>query len=123
MSGEADLTGCKVSVVEDDFFLAKDTERALKRAGGEVLGPVGVEEKALALIANESPTCALVDINLGAGAQFAMAGALQDRGVPFVFVTGYDDVMIPSRFDGVERIRKPTDFRQIVRAAARLCAP
>ncbi|WCS23704.1 PAS domain S-box protein [Methylobacterium sp. NMS14P] len=123
MAGEADLMGCKVLVVEDDFFLAKDTERALKRAGGVVLGPVAREEQALALIETEAPTCALVDINLGQGAQFDVAGALQDLGVPFVFVTGYDDVVIPARFDGVERIRKPTDFRQVVRAAARLCAP
>lgn len=123
MAGEADLSGCKVLVVEDDFFLAKDTERALKRAGGVVLGPVSREEQALVLIVDEAPTCALVDINLGEGAQFTVAEVLQDRGVPFVFVTGYDDVVIPARFDGVERIRKPTDFRQIVRAAARLCTP
>ena len=122
MAGEAELNGCRVLVVEDDYFLAKDTSRAIFKAGGDVLGPVGQEEQALALIATEAPTCALVDINLGEGAQFKVAGALQDHGVPFVFVTGYDDIMIPARFDAVERIRKPADFRQVVRVAARLCA-
>ena len=121
MAGEADLSGCEVLVVEDDFFLANDTERALKRAGAAVLGPVGQAERALALLESHEPNCALVDINLGHGVQFRVAEALQDRGVPFVFVTGYDNVMIPARFESVERIRKPTDFRQIVRAAARLC--
>lgn len=120
-AGEAGLSGCRVLAVKDDSFLAKDVERALKRAGGGVLGPVRREEQAPALIANDDPTCALVDIDLGAGAQFRVPGALKDRGVPFVSVTGYDDVMIPTRFDGVERIPKSTDFRQIGRNAARMC--
>ncbi len=122
MAGEADLSGCRGLVVEDDYYIATDTERALRGAGGTVLGPVGSEDQALGLIAREAPDCAVVDINLGAGVRFSVAEALQERGVPFVFVTGYDDVMIPARFDAVERLRKPVEFRQVVRAAARLCA-
>ncbi len=122
MTGEASLGGCNVLVVEDDFFLAHDAGRALRQAGGRVLGPVGHEEDALDLLTSEKPTCALVDINLGHGAEFKIAEALQDRGVPFVFVTGYDDVVIPARFDTIERLRKPVHYREIVRAAARLCS-
>lgn len=121
MAGEADLNGCRVLVVEDDYYLASDTARALRNAGAEVLGPVGNEEQALALITEQHVTCALVDINLGNGLLFRVADALKERGVSFVFVTGYDDVMIPERFGDVPRMRKPTDFRDVVRAAARMC--
>lgn len=120
MTFEVDLTGYKVLVIEDEYHLAQDIERALKEAGAVVLGPVGQERQALALVASEDATCALVDIDLGQGAQFNVADALRYRRVPFVFVTGYDDVMIPSRFDKVERIRKPTDLQQVVRTVARL---
>ncbi|MEA1830795.1 PAS domain-containing protein [Methylobacterium durans] len=122
MAGEVDLSGCKVLVVEDDYFIATDTERALRRAGGSVVGPVGRPEEALALIAQDAPHCAVVDINLGEGARFEVAETLQERGVPFIFVTGYDDVMIPPRFQDVERLRKPVEFREVVRAAAQMCA-
>lgn len=120
VAGEPSLGGRKVLVVEDDFFLAKTTERALRRARGRVVGPVGQTEQALALLAQEAPHAAVVDINLGQGAEFAVAEALQEAGVPFVFVTGYNDVVIPSCFDGVERLRKPVDLREMVRSLARM---
>ena len=63
-----------------------------------------------------------MDINLGHGPRFALAEALQGRGLPFVFVTGYDDVVIPARFAAVERLRKSIEFAQVVRAAARMWA-
>src|ERR1700712_981828 len=63
-----------------------------------------------------SPQCAVVDINLGEGASFAGASALQNKGVPFVFVTGYDDLVIPAAFSNVPRLRKPVELRQVVRA-------
>ncbi|GJE78273.1 response regulator [Methylorubrum suomiense] len=121
MPGEEDLSGCTVLVVEDDYFIASDTERALREAGGQVIGPVGHEDLALTLLETERPNCALVDINLGHGIGYRISEALQDANVPFVFVTGYDDEEIPARFDHVERLRKPADFRQLVRTAARLC--
>jgi PAS domain S-box-containing protein len=121
MTGEADLNGCKVLVIEDDYFIALDTERALRNAGGQVLGPVGHQDQALALLDSERPSCAVVDLNLGDGLDFRVPEALQAANVPFMFVTGYDDEKIPTRFDQVERLRKPADFRQVVRTAARLC--
>ena len=120
--GRSNLAGQNVLVVEDDYVLASETDRAIRLLGGHVLGPVGRERDALALIAKGVPRCALVDLNLGDGVRFAVASALQDRGIPFVFVTGYDDDLIPSRFDDVARLRKPVDMRDVVRATTRLCS-
>ena len=121
-SSERDLDGYSILVVEDDYGLARDTGRAVMEAGGTVLGPVGREDQALAIVARRTPRCALVDINLGGGARFAVADALEERGVPFVFVTAYDDEAIPARFDRVPRLRKPVELPRIVQVAARLCA-
>jgi DNA-binding response OmpR family regulator len=121
MANKASLNGLKVLVVEDDFHLATCTHHALRDAGAEVLGPVGHEDQALALIDSRAPSCALVDINLGQGARFEIADALKARGVPFIFMTGYDDVMIPERFDDIGRMRKPSGFRMLARATAQMC--
>jgi DNA-binding response OmpR family regulator len=107
--------------MEDDFVLADELGRALRDAGATVLGPVGQEEQALALVVAQAPTCALLDINLGEGMQYTVADALRAKSVPFMSVIGYDDVMIPERFRDVGRIRKPMGVRLAVCAAAQMC--
>ena len=122
MTGEPDLTGRHVLVVEDDYYLAADTARALGGAGAEILGPCATEEDARAALAEKRPDVGVVDINLGPGPSFKLAEVLKDRGIPFVFTTGYDAEVIPAEFAGVERLQKPLQLRQIVGAVARLTA-
>jgi DNA-binding response OmpR family regulator len=121
MGGEAGLHGLQVLVVEDDFYLAGDTERALQQAGATVLGPAGTEQDALSIIRENTLDCAVLDVNLGEGPTFGAADALREKDVPFILVTGYDDNVIPARFEGVKRLRKPVELRQIVREVARIC--
>ena len=120
MTGEPDLTGRRVLVVEDDFYLATDAARALRGAGAEIMGPCATEEDARAELEERRPDAVLVDINLGPGPSFKLAETLKDRGIPFVFTTGYDAGVIPTEFAGVERLEKPFQLRQIVGAVARL---
>lgn len=120
MTGEAELSGYRILVVEDDYYLATDAARALTQAGGQVLGPFPNEGATLDGIEAEPPDAALVDINLGAGPSFVLAAHLQTLGIPFAFITGYDAGVIPAAFDGVERLEKPVPLGLIVRAASRL---
>ncbi|AWN51090.1 PAS domain S-box protein [Methylobacterium sp. 17Sr1-1] len=120
MTGEPDLTGRRVLVVEDDYYLATDAARALRGAGAEVLGPCATEADARAELVEQRPDAVVVDINLGPGPSFKLAEALKDRGIPFVFTTGYDAEVIPAEFAEVERLEKPLQLRQIVGAIAKL---
>ncbi|MCJ2018255.1 PAS domain S-box protein [Methylobacterium sp. E-065] len=120
MTDEADLGGHRVLVVEDDFYLATDAARALRGAGAEVLGPCPNEEAARDELAEQRPDAAVIDINLGLGPSFKLAETLKNQGIPFVFTTGYDLEVIPAEFDGVERLQKPIQLRQIVAAIAKL---
>jgi PAS domain S-box-containing protein len=120
MTGEADLTGYRVLVVEDDFYLATDTARALQGAGATVLGPSANEDDARAELAEQRPDAVVLDINLGQGPTFKLAEALKDQGIPFIFVTGYDHDVIPAEFDDIERLEKPAHLRRIVSAIAKL---
>lgn len=123
MLGAVDLHGRKVLVVEDDYYLAGDTAAALRGAGAEVMGPCPNERVVLDLLQTESPTHAVVDLNLGGGApRFELAHQLQNRGVRFLILTGYDRSVIPSELGSVPRMQKPVSFRQIVEAVAALSA-
>lgn len=118
MTGQSDLTGQRVLVVEDDYYLASDTARALRAAGAEVIGPTATEEDARAKMAATRPTWAILDINLRGGRSFELAGDFARDGIPFLFLTGYDQDVIPERFDGVTRLQKPVELRHIVDAVA-----
>ena len=121
MAGAPDLTGRTVLVVEDDYFMAHDTAKALSGAGATVLGPCPTAEMAQDLLEYEVPTHAVLDLNLGGGGpQFEIAHMLKARGVPFVFLTGYDPNVIPKDMEDVVRLQKPVPFRAIVEAIAQL---
>ena len=51
----------------------------------------------------------MLDINLGDGMVYTVAEILTERGVPFVFVTGYDADSVDSRFAGVPILQKPIE--------------
>ena len=116
----ADLTGKTVLIVEDEYYVAADTARALQEAGANVLGPCADKDEAFDLIANELPSAAVIDINLGDGADFSVAELLAGRLVPIVFMTGYDSDVIPTKFAHVPRLQKPVDLREIVNAVAKI---
>jgi PAS domain S-box-containing protein len=121
MTDGPDLTGRRVLVVEDDYYMAGDTAAALRGAGAEVLGPCPSQETASELLERATPTHAILDLNLGGGGpRFEIAHALRHRGVPFIFLTGYDPETIPAELADVVRLQKPVPFRRIVEAIGRL---
>ena len=121
MTGAPDLTGRSVLVGEDDYYIAGDTAAALRGAGATVLGPCPSEDATLDLLETATPTHAVLDLNLGGGGpRFEIAHVLKERGVPFIFLTGYDPDAVPPDLADVVRLQKPVTFSSIVEAVARL---
>ena len=113
----------RVLVVEDEYFVADDIARALSKAGAEVVGPVPTREEALGLLSSGARIdAAVLDINLRGDMAYPVADALRERGVPFVFATGYGETAgAPGGFDAPV-IRKPYDVTQVAAAVAELLA-
>ena len=105
------LSGRRVLVVEDDYFIAQETRSMLEQNGAEVLGPAASVDDALAIIASTSTIdAAVLDINVRDVMVFPVADALRERGVPFLFATGYEKATIPDRFAGAQHCEKPIRF-------------
>lgn len=87
----------RVLVVEDEYLVAQDVAQKLGDMGVEVSGPVPRVAEALALLASGSarPDAAILDVNLGGEMVFPVVEILRKRGVPLVFVTGYDPWTLP----------------------------
>lgn len=103
----------RILVVEDDYFLAEDLRDALESRGLEVVGPVSNDADAMELLKDERIDSAILDINLAGTMVYPLARNLKSRGIPFVFLTGYEDVAQDSGVTDVELIRKPFNDRSL----------
>jgi len=117
------LRGCRILVAEDEYMLADDLCAELANAGAIVVGPAGTVEDVLELARSEPDLDgAILDINMRGEMVFPVAETLMERGVPFVFTTGYDASAIPPRFDRVVRCEKPIDLGKVAQALGRAIA-
>lgn len=116
------LTGKRILIVEDEPLVALELGQVLNDAGAVVIGPAASAAHALALIGTEPVDAALLDGNLQGEMVDAIALALQSRGVPFLFVSGYGRDHLPAGFDAVPIVAKPFAAPVLIAAAAALFA-
>jgi len=113
------LEGLKVLVVEDNLLLAEVTKILLEESGCQVIGPAGWLQRGLELAREESLDGAVLDINLHGEMSFAIAEVLSARGVPFVFVTGYEDrSIVPLAHRSAPRLDKPVVDERLIEVMA-----
>jgi CheY-like chemotaxis protein len=101
------LHGLRILLVEDEAMIALDLEFALQAAGYHVVGPVAGLAQAVALLRTEAIDAALLDVNLNGELSFPLAELLAERKIPFVFLTGYAEVVVPKPLRRRPVCRKP----------------
>jgi two-component sensor histidine kinase len=115
--------GRRVLVVEDDSLIAMELVTALQDMGWSIAGPVHSLRQGLSLLQqDEHIDVAILDVNLAGLSVFPLAEALQARGVPFVFCSGYDVVDAENRFLDVPVLQKPIDMAVLERELAEILA-
>ena len=98
------------------MIIAMDGEDALRDLGAEVFtaASVGRAREAIAL---QPVDLAVLDFNLGHENSLPIADLLAERGVPFIFATGYGDGLeLPPRFQHVTLVKKPYSGATLARA-------
>jgi PAS domain S-box-containing protein len=113
-SGQTQLEGKRILVVEDEPLLAMDMEAMLAAAGCSIVGPAGALDQAKLLIAQEECDAALLDANLAGRSVDDLAAALTQRNIPFAFVTGYGRDGLPQGFREALLLGKPFGCDQLL---------
>lgn len=85
----APLAGKRILVLEDEMLIALDMEEGLRAAGCDVAGPYSNLADGMAAADTQPLDAALLDINVRGGRSFDIARRLEERGVPFLFLSGY----------------------------------
>lgn len=107
-----ELAGRRILLVEDEFLVADDIMLAFSKLGITTVGPASTVSRALSLLESAGVVdAALLDINLRNEIVFPVVEILKARKVPYVFVTGYDPLIIPEKYRDVAVFLKPVDIR------------
>ena len=117
--------GLRVLVAEDNLLEAEMVEHALGREGCEVVGPVAHLAQAVELAMKGELDGALLDVNLAGVNCFAAAWRLQERRIPFAFMSAYPRSYIPGPgpLRGVHFIAKPLNLTELLHTVAGFVRP
>jgi PAS domain S-box-containing protein len=109
------LPGTRVLLVEDEYLLAMELDELFNSHACQVIGPFGDLTHATQAARQETIDVAILDINLKGVVVYPLAEELLRRGIPFLFLSGYDSSNLPEQFRSVLRISKPFDPTDLVK--------
>jgi CheY-like chemotaxis protein len=117
---DVELSQRRVFVVEDEALVSMLLQDMLADVGCVVVGAASRVKDALDRATSLPFDVAILDVNLNGEQTFAVADALDSRGIRFLFSTGYAAAALPDRFQAAPVLRKPFaihDLEQALRAA------
>jgi CheY-like chemotaxis protein len=108
------LEGLRILVLEDEYLIALDVEQLCRENGASEVTIM----RSLTDVGKTAPyDLAILDVMLSGNSTFAFARSLSERGVPFLFATGYanTDGMF-AEFPAVTVVAKPYSGPALVEA-------
>jgi two-component sensor histidine kinase/DNA-binding response OmpR family regulator len=103
------LAGKRLLMVEDEFLVGMMVKKNLEGLGATVVGPYARLAEGIAAAKAGRLDGALLDFNLGGKLAEPLADLLIARGVPFVFITGYQRDSIDRRYANIPILQKPIE--------------
>jgi DNA-binding response OmpR family regulator len=107
-----------VLIVEDEFLIAMHLENLLTEMGHRVVGTAVSLDEATKLARDGKIDIAVLDINLAGIQSFPVADILHERGIAFVFASGYGSEGLVDRYRHVITLRKPYHPQELEQAIA-----
>jgi CheY-like chemotaxis protein len=106
----------RILVVEDEMLVAMNIEDMLLAMGHEVAGLASRLGPALQLAQEGEFDLAMLDVNLAGETSFPVADILRERGIPYLFATGYGIDGIEEGYRGAPVLQKPFRSRDLAGA-------
>src|SRR5262245_9782190 len=120
---EGGIAGLKILIVEDEALVLMLIEDVLEGLGCTTAGTATRLDEALEKASALAIDLAILDVNLNGQHTAVVAQVLQERGVPFLFATGYGPASLPDGFRNVPVLQKPfreADLERAVRQSLAL---
>jgi CheY-like chemotaxis protein len=107
-------------IVEDEYLLQVLVEDMLADLGHRVLQTSGALDEAIAICQTEDFDLALLDLTLGGVPSYPAADVLNQRGIPYAFMTGHDAAEIPAAYARAPMLCKPFRSGDLAAVIARM---
>lgn len=111
-----DTSGRRVLLVEDEAMIAMLVEDMLEDLGHDLATVATRLEEALAAAMTETIDVAILDLNLGGVLTYPVADVLRERGIPFIFATGYGSGGLKEAYSDWPTLQKPFNQEALGRA-------
>ncbi len=110
-----------ILLVEDNWPVSAELKLSLEDFGYSVCGPAASVAEALDLLQQSDVDAAVLDIQLADEKVFPVAERLEQRQVPYIFLSGYSDPSaVPPHLQHRPRLSKPTTAAAILKGLADL---
>jgi CheY-like chemotaxis protein len=116
MSAAQDLAGRRVLVVEDEPMVMMLLQDMLEDIGCVVVGTASRLAEATEKASKLAFDLAILDVDLDGVRTFPIAEVLAQRGVRFMFATGYGAATLPPDLSGRPVLQKPFQQQELERA-------
>jgi CheY-like chemotaxis protein len=109
-------TSKRVFVVEDELMIRMLVEGMLEDLGHTVMGQAGSTEEAIEIAKHGVFDIALLDVNLNGKPITPVVEILIERGLPFVFASGYGQSGVPEAYRSSPALQKPFQIEALAEA-------
>ncbi len=117
------LVGRRILVVEDEFLIRMLLEDMLDELGYGVAAAAGRVDEAADMAKSGEYDLAILDVNLDGEDVYPVAEILNQRGVPFLFVTGYGGRGLPEPYRSRPTLQKPFQIEDLSRTLGAFFGP
>ena len=117
MTPEQDISSRKrVLIVEDELMIRMLLQDMLADLGHTLAGEAGRIDEAVALAKQGEFDVAILDVNLNGQPILPVVEILVERGLPFVFATGYGQRGVPEPYRQTPTLQKPFQSEALAQA-------
>ncbi|SDW70901.1 Response regulator receiver domain-containing protein [Pseudomonas syringae] len=115
-SGSNETSLPRVLLVEDETVLAMLMEMMLEDLGFATAYHASTLKDGIEYARSGEYDLAILDINIIGGTSFPIAATIANRGIPFMFCSGYGRLGIPATWMDRQCVTKPFSADQLERA-------
>lgn len=108
----------RILVVEDELMIRMLLDGMLEDLGYKMAGEAGAIDEAMTLARQGEFDAAILDVNLNGQPITPVVEILVQRGLPFVFATGYGQRGVPEAYRGNPTLQKPFQVEALAQALA-----